>query len=59
MKPHPTANCVNDCMFTGPPVQPLLWNILIRARVAPSIALADIQKAFLQVGVKDDDRDAF
>ena len=59
MKPHPMANSVNDCMFTGPPLQPLLWGILLRARVAPSIALADIQKAFLQVGVKDEDRDAF
>ena len=59
IKPRPVANSVNDCMFTGPPLQPLLWDILIRARVAPSIALADIQKAFLQVGVKEDDRDAF
>ena len=59
MKPRPVANSVNDCMFTGPPLQPLLWDILIRARVAPSIALVDIQKAFLQVGVKEDDRDAF
>ena len=55
MKPHPMANGVSDCMFTGPPLQPLLWNILIRARVAPRIALADVQKAFLQVGIKDDD----
>ena len=59
MKPHPMANSVNDCMFTGPSLQPLLWDILIRARVAPSIALADIQKAFLQVGIKDEDWDAF
>ena len=30
-KPHPLANSVNECMHTGPPLQPLLWNIMIRA----------------------------
>ena len=58
-KPNPTTNSVNDCMFTGPPLQPLLWDILIRARMAPQLILADIQKAFLQVGLKEEDRDAF
>ena len=58
-KPTPNTNSVNDCMFTGPPLQPLLWDILIRARMAPQLILADIQKAFLQIGLKEDDRDAF
>ena len=42
MKPHPIVNSVNDCMFTGPPLQPLLWDIMVRARVACNILLADI-----------------
>ena len=46
-KPTPNTNSVSDCMFTGPPLQPLLWDILIRARMAPQLILADIQKAFL------------
>jgi hypothetical protein len=50
MKPHPMANSVSECMFTGQPLQPPLWDIMIRARVASNIVLADIQKAFLQVG---------
>ena len=58
-KPHPLANSVNDCMFTGPPLQPLLWDIMVRARMSPRLVLADIQKAFLQVGIKEEDRDAF
>ena len=24
-KPYPLANSINDCRFTGPPLQPLLW----------------------------------
>ncbi|CAB4008157.1 Hypothetical predicted protein [Paramuricea clavata] len=58
-RPHPTANSVNECMHTGPPLQRLLWDILIRARMSTYLLLADLQKAFLQVGSKEDDRDAF
>ena len=58
-KPHPLANSVNACMHTGPPLQPLLWNIMIRARMSTDILLADFQKAFLQISIKDEDREAF
>lgn len=58
-KPHPLANSVNECMHTGPPLQPLLWDILIRARMSPHLLLADLEKAFLQISIKDRDRDAF
>ena len=43
----------------GPPLQPLLSDILIRARLSTGPPLADLQKAFLQVGLMEDDRDAF
>ena len=58
-KPHPLANNVNECMNTGPSLQPLLWDILIRARMSSNLVLPDIQKAFLQIGVREEDRDAF
>ena len=58
-KPAPLANSINECMFTGPSLQPLLWDILSRARMIPNLLLADIQKDFLQIGVKETDRDAF
>jgi len=58
-KPHPLANSVNECKYTGPPLQPLLWDILIRARMSTHLVLADIQKAFSQIGVREEDRDAF
>ncbi|XP_078364031.1 uncharacterized protein LOC144648298 [Oculina patagonica] len=58
-KPHPLANSINDCMFTGPPLQPLLWDIMVRARMSTNLLLGDIEKAFLQISVKEEDRDSF
>ena len=58
-KPYPLANNINDCMFTGPPLQPLLSDIMVRARMSTNRLLGDIEKAFLQIGVKEQDRDAF
>ena len=58
-KPHPLASSINECMCTGPALQPLLWDILIRARMSPYLLLGDIQKAFLQISVNSEDRDAF
>lgn len=58
-KPHPLANSINDCMFTGPPLQPLLWDIMVRARMSTNLLLGEIEKAFLQISVKEEDRDSF
>lgn len=58
-KPHLLANSKNECRYTGPPLPPLLWNILIRARKPTHLVQPDIQKAFLQTGVREEDRDAF
>ena len=58
-KAHPLTSSINDCMYTGPALQPLLWDILVRARMSPDLLLGDIAKAFLQVSLKKEDRDAF
>ena len=58
-KPHPLASSINECMYTGPALQPLLWDILIRAKISPYLLLGDIRKAFLQISVNSEDRDAF
>ena len=58
-KPQPLTNSINDYIFTVSPLQPLLWNITIRVRISTSLLLGDIEKAFLQIGVKEEDRDAF
>ena len=58
-KPSPEAFSVNKCMNPGPQTQPLLWDILIRSRVAPVCVAGDIKKAFLQLELHTEDRDAF
>ena len=58
-KPHHLANSVNDCMYTGPPLQPILWDILIRPCVAPFLLLGDIEKVFLQIRLREEGGDAF
>ena len=58
-KPQPISSSVNECMYPGPPLQPLLWDILVRARMSPYLLIGDIEKAFLQIGLSEEDRDAF
>ena len=57
-----TANAqspsLNDCLETGPPLQPLLFDILLRNRMRKYCVTGDIQKAFLQIRVHEQDRDA-
>ena len=46
-------------MYPVPPLQPLLWDILVRARMSPYLLIGDIEKAFLQIGLSEEDRNAF
>ena len=48
---------LNDCMHTGPNLLPDLPGLLLRFRRWKYALSADVTKAFLQVGVKKDDRD--
>ena len=47
---------LNDCLLTGPPLQNQLWS-LIRNRFHPVALAGDLQKAFLQVRVREVERD--
>ena len=58
-RPSPTSNNINECMYTGPALQPNLWDIVVRARMALNILTGDLQKAFLQIGLKTCDREAY
>ena len=49
---------LNDCLETGPPLQPLLFDILLRNRMRKFCITGDVQKAFLQIRVHEQDRDA-
>ena len=49
---------LNECLYPGPPLQNQLWNILVRARFHPVLLTGDIEKAFLQVRIKEEERDS-
>ncbi len=55
--PGPNGVSLNDCMKIGPCLIPNLVEILIRFHWWPVALSADIQKAFLQIRVRQEDRD--
>ena len=48
---------LNECLYKGPQLTPLLFNILLRFRSKVIALTADIEKAFHQISVENDDRD--
>ena len=48
---------LNDCLHVGPPLTPLLYDILLRFRENRIGIVADIEKAFLNIEVDEKDRD--
>ena len=49
---------INDCLEVGPPLTPELVSVLVRFRQWQVGITSDITRAFLQVGVREQDRDA-
>ena len=49
---------LNNCLYSGPPLQNKLWDVLLHQRGYPVVVSEDIQKAFLQVRVRENERDA-
>ena len=47
---------LNECLHRGPIVLPNMCGVLIRFRLYLIAGLADIEKAFLQIGVQEQDR---
>ena len=48
---------LNDCLFTGPCLTPLLYELLIRFRIYNIVVVSDIEKAYLQISVAPEHRD--
>ena len=48
---------LNDCLYTGPKFGQKIMDILLRFRVHRVAIAADIEKAFLMVAVRNEDRD--
>ena len=49
---------LNDCLETGPPLQNLLWNVLVRNRFKAVALAGDLKQAFLQIWIREEDRDS-
>ena len=49
---------LNDCLETGPSLQPLLFDILVRNRFRRYCVTGDVKKASLQIMIQRCDRDA-
>ena len=51
------ARSLNDCLYRGPVILPDLCGLLMRFRLPPVAIVADVEKAFLQIGIRPQDRD--
>ena len=58
-KASPNTPSLNECFYPGPPLQNKLWDVLVRHRSFPVALCGDIEKAFLQIRIKLQERDAF
>ena len=56
-KTSSSAASLNDCLETGPPTQNLIWDILVRNRSRPITLAGDMKQAFLQIRVREAERD--
>ena len=52
-----TGVFLNECLHVGPPLAPLMLDMLIRFREKPVVFVEDIEKAFLNIEVDLTDRD--
>ena len=50
-------NSLNECLNRGPVILPDLCGLLIRFQMYPVVILADIEKAFFQVGIQEPEQD--
>ena len=48
---------MNECLYKGPQLTPLVFNILLRLRAQVIALTVDIEKAFHEISVDNDDRD--
>ena len=56
-KVKPDCPSINDCTYTGPPLTPGIADILMRFRAHKVGLVADIEKAFLNIAVDEQQRD--
>ena len=52
------APSLNECLYPGPVLQNKLRDVLVRQRFYPVVIFGNIQKAFLQIQIKEKEPDA-
>lgn len=52
------APSLNHCLHAGPPLQNKLWSVVVRKRFHPVVVAGDVRRAFLQVRIRETERDA-
>ena len=55
---HSNAPSLNECLHAGPTLKKKLWSVLIRNRFHAVAVAGDLRKAFLQVRIRETERDA-
>ena len=56
-KDRKTGTALNDCLHVGPPLTPLIFDVLLRFRENRIALVGDIEKAFLNIEIHPIDRD--
>ena len=56
-RPSSDSPSLNECLYSGPALTPTIFNVLLRFREKRIALVGDIEKAFLSVGVAEEDRD--
>ena len=55
---YDTIPSLNECLESGPPLQNQLWTVLVCGQFNAVAVSGDIGKAFLQVHIRAENRDA-
>lgn len=55
---HTGAPSLNHCLHAGLPLQNKLWSVMIRNRFRAVALTGDLRKAFLQIQIREAERDA-
>ena len=55
-KPTKNSACLDDYLEMGPPLQNSMWDILVRSRFKPILLCGDVEKAFLQIRIRECER---
>ena len=56
-RPSSDSQSLNECLYSGPALIPTIFNVLLRFREKRIALVGDIEKAFLNVVVAEEDRD--